>query len=244
MNDENGFAYFVRRKWRKPIIATVQGGAFAGGFEIMLACDLAIASAGARFALPEVKRGIIAAGGGAMRLPLRVPLVVAREMLLTGNPITAERSFELGLLSAVVASDELERAAEALASTIADNAPIAIAASLALCDVMAGTGEQEGWAETARQWRTVETSDDAREGAVAFTEKRKPVWRGAEAGIVLRARWNWTAEGWLYVGAVVDLFSRRVVGWAMKAEMTAQFVVDALNGDLVPRQARQSAAPQ
>lgn len=178
LDDDDGFAYFVRRRRTKPIIAAVQGGAFAGGFEIMLACDLAIATTSARFALPEVKRGIIAAGGGAVRLPSRIPLVVAREMLLTGNPIAAERALELGLLNAVVAPEQLEHAAAALAGAIAENAPMAVAASLAICDTIASAGETEGWAATTRQWRKVEASDDAREGAIAFKEKRPPVWRG------------------------------------------------------------------
>ncbi|NGO53733.1 enoyl-CoA hydratase-related protein [Allomesorhizobium camelthorni] len=179
LDDEDGFAFFVRRRRRKPIIAAVQGGAFAGGFEIMLACDLAVATIDARFAFPEVKRGIIAAGGGAVRLPSRMSLVVAREMLLTGDPITAARAYELGLLNTVVSTPELNAAAEDLARRIAINAPLAVAASLSLCEIAAAAGEADGWAKTVLEWRRVETSEDAREGAVAFKEKRDPVWRGA-----------------------------------------------------------------
>jgi len=178
LDDEDGFAYFVRRRRRKPIVAAVQGAAFAGGFEIMLACDLVVAATGTRFGLPEVKRGIIAAGGGAIRLPSRISPVVAREMLLTGDPITSERAYELGLLNAVVPEEDLERAAEALAARIAGNAPLSIAASAALCEVATSVGEAEGWAATMRQWRKVEASDDAKEGTIAFKEKRQPVWRG------------------------------------------------------------------
>jgi enoyl-CoA hydratase len=169
LDDEDGFAFFVRRRRRKPIIAAVQGGA----------CDLAVATIDARFALPEVKRGIIAAGGGAVRLPSRIPLVVAREMLLTGDPITAARAYELGLLNAVVSTPELDAAAEDLARKIAINAPLAVAASLSLCEIAAAAGEADGWAKTVLEWRRVEASDDASEGAVAFKEKRDPVWRGA-----------------------------------------------------------------
>jgi enoyl-CoA hydratase len=179
LDDGDGFAFFVRRRRTKPVIAAVQGGAFAGGFEIMLACDLAIAATGAVFALPEVRRGIIPAGGGAVRLPARIPPVVAREMLLTGAPVTAERAFDLGLLNAVVPPDELEDAAEALAATIADNAPVAIAAALAVCEIAAGRSEADAWTESNRQWRRVVNSHDAREGALAFKERRPPDWRGA-----------------------------------------------------------------
>lgn len=178
IDDEFGFAGFVRRRRKKPIIAAVQGGAFAGGFEIMLACEFAIATTSARFALPEVKRGIIAAGGGAMRLPSRIPLVVAREMLLTGDPITVDRAYQLGLLNAVVALEDLDKTAEDLAARIAANAPLAVSASLALSDPAANAREEAGWEAIAAMWRLVEDSEDAREGATAFKEKRDPRWRG------------------------------------------------------------------
>jgi len=178
LEDADGFAYFVRRRRTKPLIAAVQGGAYAGGFEIMLACDLALATSGARFALPEAGRGIIAAGGGGVRLPHRIPLVIAREMLLTGDPITAERAFALGLLNAVVPPDMLDEAAETLARRIADNAPLSVTASLTLCQAGADTLEAAGWSESARLWDQVAGSDDAREGALAFVENRQPDWQG------------------------------------------------------------------
>ena len=178
LDDDDGFAYFVRRRRAKPIIAAVEGGAFAGGFEIMLACDLAIAATGARFAVPEVKRGLIAAGGGAVRLPARLPPAVAREMLLTGDAISSKRAYELGLVNAIVQQGTARQAAEALAGRVAENAPLALEATLALCHSVSESGEQQGWSEAARMWRLIEASEDAREGAVAFIEKRKPVWRG------------------------------------------------------------------
>lgn len=178
LDHDDGFAFFVRRHRTKPIIAAVEGGAFAGGFEIMLACDLAIAATGARFSLPEVKRGLIAAGGGAVRLPARIPPAVAREMLLTGDAISSERAYELGLVNAIVPQGDAERAAEALAGRIAENAPLAVKATLAICHATSHAGEAAGWSEAAKFWPVIETSHDAREGAVAFVEKRKPRWRG------------------------------------------------------------------
>lgn len=175
--DADGFAHFVRRRRQKPVIAAVRGGAFAGGFEIMLACDLVIAAADARFGVPEAKRGLIAGGGGAARLPARIPLAVAREMLLTGDPISAARAYALGLVNGVTEPDRVEAEAEALAGRIADNAPLAVAAALAVTNAVAEAGEAAGWAETARAWEPVSASADAREGALAFKEKRAPVWR-------------------------------------------------------------------
>ncbi|KFI28405.1 enoyl-CoA hydratase [Haematobacter massiliensis] len=171
-----GFGHFVARPRTKPIIAAVNGGAYAGGFEIMLACDLAVAARDARFAVPEVKRGIIAAGGGAIRLPSLLPLPLAKEMLLTGEPITAERAAEFGLVNALAEPGGAEGPALELARIIAANAPLAVAQSLALADGAAGRGLD--WAANTAAWKVVERSRDALEGARAFKEKRDPAWAG------------------------------------------------------------------
>lgn len=172
-----GFGHFVARERSKPIIAAVNGGAVAGGFEIVLACDLAVAARDARFALPEVKRGIIAAGGGAIRLPGRIPLPIAKELLLTGDPIDAPRAYDLGLLNALTEPGQAEGRALDLARAIAANAPLAVAQSQALADRAAAGGTD--WAANSAAWDRVADSRDALEGARAFKEKRAPVWSGA-----------------------------------------------------------------
>ncbi|MBN9887160.1 enoyl-CoA hydratase-related protein [Salipiger abyssi] len=179
LDTADGFAHFVRRPRRKPMIAEVQaGGAFAGGFEIVLACDLAVAATGARFSVPEVMRGIVAAGGGAVRLPLRIPAAIAREMLFTGNPITAERAFDLGLLNAVVAPEEVSATALGLAAQIAGNAPLAVSETKSVIDDALSAGEAVAWHTNRRAWDRVVSSEDALEGATAFKERRPPEWRG------------------------------------------------------------------
>ncbi len=177
LDHEEGFAHFVRLARKKPIVAAVRGGAYAGGFEIVLACDLVVAAAGSSFGLPEVKRGLVAAGGGSVRLPSRIPPAVARQMLLTGEPITAERAHTLGLVNAVVEPGEVEAEAEALAASIAGNAPLAVVATRSVYEAAAAGGERDGWEASVRSWAEVESSLDAHEGAVAFKEKRVPVWR-------------------------------------------------------------------
>ena len=171
-----GFAGFVRATRSKPIIAAVNGGAFAGGFELMLACDMAIATQGARFGLPEVKRGLVAAGGGALRLPRRIPVTIANEMLLTGDPITAERALELGLLNCIVPGEELIPAAMELAGRIAVNSPTALKLSLSVARKAAAAQEEALWEQNGAAWAQIDGSHDALEGARAFKEKRNPVW--------------------------------------------------------------------
>ncbi len=177
--DPHGFAGFVNAPRRKPVIAAVNGGAHAGGFEIMLACDMAIAEEAALFSLPEVKRGLVAAGGGTHRLPRRIPSVIAVEMLLTGDPITADRALALGLLNQVVPADELIPAALALANRITANAPAAAREALALARSAMAVGEPALWGMNAAIWSRIDGSDDALEGARAFKEKRAPRWTGA-----------------------------------------------------------------
>lgn len=178
ITDPDRFAGFVAAERTKPVIAAVNGGAYAGGFELVLACDMAIASQGARFALPEVKRGLIAAGGGTIRLSRRIPFAVANEMMLSGDPIDAERAYALGLLNAVVPAERLMDAGMDMAMRVATNAPLAVRSSLALSRAAALSAEAELWSHVDAAWAVIDTSEDALEGALAFKEKRAPNWKG------------------------------------------------------------------
>ena len=162
----------------KPLIGAVEGWALAGGFELLLACDLIVAAEGARFGVPEVKRSLVAAGGAALQLPRRVPFNVALEMLLTGEPLTAPRAAGFGLVNRVTADGAALSGALELAATIAANGPLAVAATKA---VARGSGDwtfDESWQKQAELIAPVFASEDAREGATAFAEKRPPVWQG------------------------------------------------------------------
>jgi enoyl-CoA hydratase/crotonobetainyl-CoA hydratase len=158
----------------KPVIAAVNGMALAGGFEVMMKCDLVVAADHAKFGIPEVKRGLVAAGGGT-RLPRRIPLQVALEMGLTGEPITAQRALELGLVNRVVPAAEVLEAALALAAVINANGPLAVQATKRL--MLEEIGEDTA-AHVREVVAPVFASEDAREGATAFGEKRPPVWKG------------------------------------------------------------------
>ncbi|MEV4672577.1 MULTISPECIES: crotonase/enoyl-CoA hydratase family protein [Actinomadura] len=173
-----GFAGLVQRPPRKPLIAAVEGYALAGGFEIVLACDLVVAARGATFGIPEVKRSLVAAGGGLLRLPRRVPYHVAMELALLGDHMSAARMSELGLVNRLVDDGEALGAALGLAREVAANGPLALAASKRIIVESAGWGEEESWIEQDRIARPVAGSADAREGATAFAEKRPPVWQG------------------------------------------------------------------
>jgi enoyl-CoA hydratase len=163
---------------RKPLIAAVEGWALAGGFELVLACDLVVAAETARFGVPEVKRSLVAAGGGALQLPRRVPFAIALEMLLTGDPLTAARAGEVGLVNRVTAEGGALDGALQLAATIAQNGPLAVAASKAIARGSGDWSLAEGWNRQADLIAPVFASEDAREGATAFAEKRAPVWTG------------------------------------------------------------------
>ncbi len=163
---------------RKPLIAAVEGWALAGGFELVLACDLVVAAETARFGVPEVKRSLVAAAGGALLLPTRVPANVAMEMLLTGDPIDARRAAEVGLVNRLTPEGGALEGALALAATVAANGPLALAATKAVVRGSAGWGPEERWERQAELVAPVMASEDAREGAAAFAEKRSPVWRG------------------------------------------------------------------
>ena len=163
---------------RKPLIGAVEGWALAGGFELLLACDLVVAAESARFGVPEVKRSLVAAGGAALQLPRRVPYALALEMLLTGEPLTASRAAEVGLVNRVTPDGGALDGALALAATIAANGPLAVAATKAVARGSVDWSFDEGWRHQADIIAPVFASEDAREGATAFAEKRAPIWKG------------------------------------------------------------------
>jgi enoyl-CoA hydratase len=173
-----GFAGLTRRDFPKPIIAAVNGSALAGGFEIMLSCDLVVAAAHATFGIPEAKRGLIAGAGGLIRMPKRLPMAIALEMAMTGDPIDAPRALALGLVNAVVPPASLLDEALALADRIAANAPLAVRYSRSVMKRAAELPEAEGWKINGEAAGVVFSSADAMEGPVAFAEKRPPRWQG------------------------------------------------------------------
>ncbi|WP_238372603.1 enoyl-CoA hydratase-related protein [Heliomarina baculiformis] len=172
------FAGFVGVKRRKPVIAAVNGPAMAGGFEIMLACDLAVSVDTTVFGLPEARRGLIAGAGGVFRLARRLPIAVVNEMTLTGDPITAARALELGLVNRVVPSESLMKTARELAEKIAASAPLSVSLSLDLARTAASGNEEVLWHLNDKYLDQTIGSEDAQEGARAFLEKRSPIWRG------------------------------------------------------------------
>jgi len=175
---DRGFAGIVQRAARKPLIAAIEGFAMAGGLEIALACDLIVASREARLGIPEVRRSLVAAAGALRRLPQRVPLNVAMELALTGEPISAERGYEIGLVNRLTDHDGAVGAALELAAAIARNGPLALDATKEILYRQEDWSEEEFWREQGTIVEPVLTSEDAREGAVAFSEKRDPVWQG------------------------------------------------------------------
>ena len=176
--ERGGFAGFVHAARRKPWIAAVNGPALAGGCEIVLACDLVVAVPGARFGLPEVKRGLVASAGGLYRLPRALPPAIAREMILTGEPISAERAHALGMVNQLCSADQLLATAQALAARITVNAPIAVRESLQVARNALDLNDAELQALSAQAQQTVYASEDFKEGPRAFIEKRAPRWTG------------------------------------------------------------------
>ena len=172
-----GFAGITQRSAAKPLIAAVEGFALAGGLEVALSCDLIVAARGARLGIPEVKRGLFAAGGGLLRLPRALPRNVAMEMALTGDPIEAERAHELGLVSRLTEPGEALTAALELADTIAANGPLALAATKRILVESADWPDSEFFKRQQPIYDPVFNSEDAREGATAFAERRAPVWK-------------------------------------------------------------------
>jgi enoyl-CoA hydratase len=160
------------------MIAAVEGYALAGGFEVALACDLIVAAEDARFGIPEVKRGLFAAGGGLIRLPKRIPYHMAMELALTGDPVEAPRARELGLVNRVTPPGEALSTALELAATIAKNGPLALDASKRVVQGSVDWTEEEAWERQGELAGKVFGSEDAQEGAKAFAEKREPEWKG------------------------------------------------------------------
>lgn len=174
-----GFCGLTMRPPAKPLIAAVEGYALAGGFEVALACDLIVAARDAQFGLPEVKRGLAASAGGLLRLPKRLPYHVALECILTGDMFGAERFAQLGLVNRLTEPGGALDAALALAQTIAANGPLAVAASKQVASQSGEWPLAEMFERQSAITAPVFSSQDAREGAAAFAEKRAPVWKGA-----------------------------------------------------------------
>ena len=176
--EPGGFGGLARSERRTPVIAAVNGHALAGGFELVLACDLAVAAADAEFGLPEVARGIIAGAGGLVRLPHLMAPKRALELILTAGRLTAADAYALGLVNRVVARDEVLPEARSLADRIAANAPLAVQESRSVAMRSLAAGEAAGWAANERAWPVILASEDAAEGPRAFTERRPPRWTG------------------------------------------------------------------
>ncbi len=172
-----GFCGITIKPPRKPIIAAVEGYALAGGFEVVLACDLIVASREARFGLPEVKRGLAAAGGGLLRLPRRLPYHLAMECILTGDMLSAERAQQNGLINRMTEPGGALDAAIELANAVAANGPLSLVASKQVVGESADWSREEMFDRQAAITDPVFASQDAREGAAAFAETRKPVWK-------------------------------------------------------------------
>jgi enoyl-CoA hydratase len=175
---DRGFAGITRRASMKPLIAAIEGFAVAGGLEVALACDLIVAARGAKLGIPEVKRSLVAAGGALLRLPRAIPRGIAMELALTGDPISAERAHELGLVNRVAEPGHALETALELANAIAVNGPLALAATKRIMAESFDWPEHEFFERQAEIAGPVMSSEDAREGARAFAEKRPPHWRG------------------------------------------------------------------
>ena len=173
-----GFGGFTEYRASKPIIAAVEGYALAGGFELAISCDLIVAADDSKFGIPEVKRGLAAAAGGLAKLPKQISYRIAMELALTGDFISAQRAYELGLINEVVGSGGALDAARALAVRIAANGPLAIAASMQVVASAQDWTTDEMMEKQNKILNPVFVSEDAIEGATAFAEKRAPNWKG------------------------------------------------------------------
>jgi enoyl-CoA hydratase len=176
--EDRGFGGIVQRPPAKPVIAAVEGYALAGGFELVLACDLVVASEAAKFGLPEVRRSLVAGAGGLLRLPKRIPYHLAMEIALTGEHYPASRLYEAGLVNRLVPAGQALDAATELAGRIALGGPLALTATKRVIVESADWSSSEAFDRQAKVITPVFTSADAREGALAFAEKRAPVWKG------------------------------------------------------------------
>ncbi len=176
---ERGGVYgVVGRKRVKPLIAAVEGVAYGGGFEVVMACDMVIAAEDARFGLPEVKRGLVATSGALFRASRVLPLNVAKQLLLTGADLSPQDGYRLGLVNEVVEPGSAKAVALRWATQMANNAPISVQQSLRVVDTLASATDEEAWALTNDARRVIGQSEDSKEGVQAFFEKRPPRWTG------------------------------------------------------------------
>ena len=173
-----GFAGFVEAPPAKPLIGAVEGYALAGGMEVAIACDLLVANVDAQFGIPEVKRGLVAAGGGLLSLPSMIGTRIAKELALTGDFISAQRAYEIGFVNRITDGAALDAALE-LASKIAANGPMALIASKRIINERPDWNSDTMWQKQSEIAASIMASNDAREGAAAFAQKRKPNWTGS-----------------------------------------------------------------
>ncbi len=176
--DRGGEYGLIRRSRCKPLIAAVEGMALGGGMELVLACDLVVASSSATFGLPEVRRGVIATCGGLFRTQRALPLNIARQILLTGDPITADRAHQLGLVNEVAEDGEALSSAMALAQRIVLNSPVSVQESLVAMNKSFRQADDAGWEDTETAFAAVLQSADMAEGIASFFERRSPQWTG------------------------------------------------------------------
>jgi enoyl-CoA hydratase len=175
---DRGFAGIAQRAARKPLIAAIEGFAVAGGMEIALACDLIVAAKGARMGIPEAKRSLVAAGGALLRLPQRMPYHVVMELALTGDPLPADRFYEFGVVNRLAEPGTAVDVAIELAERLAKNGPLAVIASKRILQEQYDWSAEEMWEKQGAISGPVFSSEDSKEGASAFKEKREPVWKG------------------------------------------------------------------
>jgi enoyl-CoA hydratase/carnithine racemase len=175
---DRGFAGIAQRASRKPLIAAIEGFAVAGGFEIALACDLLVAARGAKLGIPEAKRSLVAAGGALLRLPRRMPYHIVMELALTGDTLPAERFYDFGVVNRLAEPGAAVEVAMELAATLAKSGPLALVASKQILQEQFDWSSAEMWEKQGAISGPVFASEDAKEGANAFKEKRDPVWKG------------------------------------------------------------------
>lgn len=175
---DGGFGGFVESERQKPWIVAVHGSALGGGLEFSLACDMRVVADTTVLGLPEVKRGLIAGAGGIYRLPRQLPRAVALEMIAVGEPIGAQRAYDLGLVNKVVPAEQVLDAALEMARKIAGNAPLSVRESLRIARASHETSERDSIADMNRTMQFLITTEDFQEGPRAFIEKREPVWKG------------------------------------------------------------------